>query len=115
VLTGLLQVLDLLEVMTEILDRGLGGAGVAYYALLRTPRLIEQAAPLAVLAGSLFAFSKLARESAVTAMRSTGMSAYRITLLALPAAAIVAGAQLVISASVAPQTDRALDAWWIAS
>ena len=52
----------------------LGPGGVAYYAMLRMPRLIEQAAPLAVLAGSLFAFAKLAGESAVTAMRSTGIA-----------------------------------------
>ena len=33
---------------------------------------------------SLFAFAKLAGESAVTAMRSTGISAYRITMMAAP-------------------------------
>src|SRR5690606_21935660 len=70
VLVGILQILDLLDVTTDILDRQLGAGGVAYYALLRMPRLIEQAAPLAVLAGALFAFTQLARESAVTAMRS---------------------------------------------
>ncbi|ACG78471.1 conserved hypothetical protein [Phenylobacterium zucineum HLK1] len=115
VLVGILQILDLLDVTTEILDRELGAQGVAYYALLRLPRLVEQAAPLAVLAGSLFAFAKLAGESAVTAMRSTGISAYRITLLALPAAALVAAAQLVIGMAVAPRTDAALTRWWQAT
>ena len=65
VLVGVLQILDLLDVTTEILDRGLGAGGVFYYGLLRLPRLIEQAAPLAVLAGALFAFAKLAGESTV--------------------------------------------------
>jgi lipopolysaccharide export system permease protein len=112
VLVGVLQILDLLEVTTEILDRKLGAAGVAYYALLRLPRLIEQAAPLAVLAGALFAFAKLAGESAVTAMRSTGISIYRITLQALPVAAALAVAQLAIGLAIAPRTDDALSAWW---
>ena len=57
VLVGILQILDLLDVTTDILERDLGASGVGYYALLRLPRLIEQAAPLAVLAGALFAFS----------------------------------------------------------
>jgi lipopolysaccharide export system permease protein len=115
VLVGILQILDLLDVTTDILDRKLGAEGVAYYALLRLPRLIEQAAPLAVLAGALFAFAKLAGESAVTAMRSTGISAYRITILAMPAAAVLAAIQLLIGLSIAPRTDQILSEWWEAS
>ena len=115
VLIGILQILDLLDVTTDILDRDLGAAGVGYYALLRLPRLIEQAAPLAVLAGGLFAFGKLAGESAVTAMRSTGISAYRLTLMALPAAVLIALAQLAIVIVIAPRTDARLGEWWQAS
>lgn len=115
VLAGVLQIIDLLEVTTQILDRDLGPGGVAYYAMLRMPRLIEQAAPLAVLAGSLFAFAKLAGESAVTAMRSSGISAYRITLMAAPAIVVLALAQLMIGMVIAPKTDQMLGAWWQAS
>jgi lipopolysaccharide export system permease protein len=112
VLMGILQIIDLLDVTTTILDRKLGAAGVAYYALLRAPRLFEQAAPLAVLAGCLFAFGKLAGDSAVTAMRSTGISAYRITLMALPAILVVAIAQLGVGLVLAPRTDEVLSEWW---
>ena len=35
VLAGVLQIIDLLEVTTQILDRNLGPGGVAYYAMLR--------------------------------------------------------------------------------
>lgn len=115
VLIGIFQIIDLLDVTTEILDRKLGAAGVAYYALLRLPRLIEQASPLATLAGSLFAFGKLAGDSAVTAMRSTGISAYRIALTAAPAAVALGLVQLTIGAVVAPKTDAQLSAWWQAS
>lgn len=115
VLVGILQILDLLDVTTDILDRNLGASGVAYYALLRLPRLIEQAAPLAVLAGSLFAFAKLAGDSAVTAMRSTGISAYRLTMMAIPAALVIALAQLAIGMVIAPSTDARLGEWWQAS
>lgn len=114
-LVGVLQILDLLDVTTDILERNLGAAGVAYYALLRLPRLIEQAAPLAVLAGGLFAFGKLAGESAVTAMRSTGISVYRITLAAIPAALALALVQLAIGTQIAPRTDAMLGEWWQAT
>jgi lipopolysaccharide export system permease protein len=115
ILVGVLQILDLLDVTTEILDRDLGAQGVGYYALLRLPRLIEQAAPLAALAGALFAFAKLAGESAVTAMRSTGISTYRVTLMAVPAALVLALVHLFIGMTVAPRTDARLTEWWQAS
>lgn len=115
VLVGILQILDLLDVTTEILDRKLGAAGVAYYALLRLPRLIEQAAPLAALAGSLFGFAKLAGDSAVTAMRSSGISVYRITMTAVPAALFLAAVQLAIGMAIAPRADHVLSAWWQAT
>jgi lipopolysaccharide export system permease protein len=115
VLMGILQIIDLLEVTTTILDRNLGAGGVAYYALLRAPRLFEQAAPLAVLAGSLFAFGKLAGDSAVTAMRSTGISAYRITMMSLPTILAVALLQLAVGMIIAPRTDEKLSVWWQAS
>ncbi|MBL8770357.1 MAG: LptF/LptG family permease [Phenylobacterium sp.] len=115
IMVGILQILDLLDVTTEILDRKLGAEGVAYYAMLRLPRLIEQAAPLSVLAGSLFAFGKLAGESAVTAMRSTGISAYRVTMIAAPAALALAVAQLAIGMVIAPRTDAQLSTWWQSS
>jgi lipopolysaccharide export system permease protein len=115
VLFSILQILDLLEVTTEILDRGLGTAGVLYYAALRSPRLVEQVAPIATLAGGLFAFSQLARESAIIAMRATGISAYRIVGMAMPVAFLVMALDFSCSQIIAPRTDPVLSAWWQAT
>ena len=112
VLVSILQVLDLLDATTDILERNLGVGGVAYYAALRLPGLIEQVAPLSVLAGCLFAFTQLARENAVVALRSTGVSSYRIVGNMAPA---ILGVALLHFASVqwlTPRADQALDAWW---
>jgi lipopolysaccharide export system permease protein len=115
ILFSILQILDLLEVTTDILDRGLGTAGVLYYAALRSPRLIEQVAPIATLAGGLFAFSQLARESAVIAMRATGISAYRIVGMAMPVAFLVMALDFSCTQIIAPRTDPVLSAWWQAT
>jgi len=115
ILFSILQILDLLEVTTEILDRGLGTAGVLYYAALRSPRLFEQVAPIATLAGGLFAFSQLARESAVIAMRATGISAYRIVGMALPVAFLVMALDFSCAQVIAPRTDPILANWWRAT
>ncbi len=112
ILLAVLQILDLLDVTTEIIDRGLGAAGVLHYATLRLPRLLEQVLPLSVLAGGLFAFAQLARESAVIAMRSTGVSVYRLIGIVAPVALCVAVLDYVTVEVVAPRTDPALETWW---
>ena len=115
ILFSILQILDLLEVTTDIIDRGLGTAGVLYYAALRSPRLFEQVAPIATLAGGLFAFSQLARESAIIAMRATGISAYRIVGMALPVAFLVMALDFACAQVIAPRTDPILADWWQAT
>ncbi len=112
VLFAVLQVLDLLDVTTDVLERGLGVGGVLKYALLRTPGLLIQAMPIAVLAGSLLAFTQLGRESAIIAMRASGISMFRIVGLSIPAALVVVAAHLVIGQAIAPRTDAALERWW---
>ena len=112
ILVSILQILDLLDVTPDIVERGLGAAGMLHYALLRLPRLIDQAAPISVLAGSIFAFMKLAGESSVVAMRAAGISTYRLTAMALPAALAVVLVDYAAVELVAPRTDPALQAWW---
>ena len=112
VLLGVLQILDLIEVTPDLVERGLGFAGTLQYVALRLPRLIDQAAPLAVLAGGLFTFMKLAGDSEVTAIRAAGVSAYRLAALAMPVALAVAAIDVLAVEVVAPRTDRALAAWW---
>ena len=112
VLLGVLQIIDLIEVTNQIVSRGLGFGGVLHYVLLRLPRLVDQAAPLGVLAGVIFAFMKLAGESAIVAMRAAGVSSYRLTAFVLPAALAVALLDFVSVELIAPRTDPALQAWW---
>jgi lipopolysaccharide export system permease protein len=112
ILMSILQILDLLDVTSDILDRGLGLAGVAYYAFMRLPRLFEQVAPIAVLAGGLFAFSQLARESAIVAMRASGISGYSIVGMAMPAAILVMLLDALCGQYLAPRADPALADWW---
>lgn len=112
VLMSILQMLDLLDVTPDILERGLGLGGVAYYAVMRVPRLFEQVAPIAVLAGGLFAFSQLARESAVVAMRASGVSGYRIIGMAIPAVVVVMLLNALCTQVLAPRAEPILAEWW---
>jgi lipopolysaccharide export system permease protein len=112
VLLAVLQILDLLEVTPDIIQRGLGFAGIAHYAVLHLPRLIDQAAPLGVLAGSIFAFMKLAGDSEIVAMRASGVSVYRLLRMALPVALAMVMLDFAAVEIVAPRTDPMLQTWW---
>ncbi len=113
-LIGLLQLIDLLERTNDILARG-GVKEIGRYMLLRLPGLFEQAAPFAVLAGAIFTFSQLARNSELVVMRITGLSLYQIFLRTLPVALAVAALDLVVADQITPRAEQALASWWAAS
>lgn len=112
VLTALMQLLEMLDVTGDVLDRQLGGVGLLRYALLRTPAEIVVALPLAALLGAMSAFYALARHHEVVAMRCAGLSLKRLVVLLLPVPMLLAGAQFMLSDRVVPRAEAALKAWW---
>ena len=115
ILTGLLQIVDLFDTTAEILHRGLGIAGILRYEMLRAPGMIQQILPVSVLIGGLTTFAGLARNSEMAALRSTGITIYRMILMVLPALALLAVAHFFIADQVAPRSERALSVWWKAT
>ena len=113
-LMGLLQLIDLLERTSDILARG-GALGILRYMGLRLPFMFVEVAPFAVLAGAIFTFSQLARNSELVVMRITGLSLFQIFRRTLPVALVVAGLDLVIADQVTPRAQQELAAWWAAS
>ncbi|MEO9212327.1 MAG: LptF/LptG family permease, partial [Caulobacteraceae bacterium] len=113
-LMGLLQLIDLLERTSGILARG-GILDIGRYMVLRLPFLFQQVAPFAVLAGAIFTFSQLARNSELVVMRITGMSLFQIFRRTLPVALAVAALDLVVADQVTPRAEQALATWWNAT
>jgi lipopolysaccharide export system permease protein len=113
-LIGLLQLIDLLERTNDILARG-GPLQIFHYMALRLPYLFEQVAPFAVLAGALFTFSQLARNSELVVMRISGLSLLQIFRRTLPVALAVAALDLVVADQVTPRAEQALATWWASS
>jgi lipopolysaccharide export system permease protein len=111
VLIGLVQLLELFDVTTDILQRGQGLAGIGHYSLLRLPGQFQQVASLSVLVGSIFTFTQLARTSEMVVIRATGANIYRVLRMMAPVAVGVALVDFVVSAEVAPRTQDALAHW----
>ena len=111
VLIMLVQVLELLDVTSQILDRGLGLAGIGKYSLLRLPGMFQQTAGLAVLVGSIFTFTHLSRTSEMIVIRATGANIYRVLRMMAPVAIAVAALDFVVAAEIAPRTQDELTHW----
>jgi lipopolysaccharide export system permease protein len=111
-LTALMQLLELLEVTTEVLDRGLGAAGVLRYAMLRIPAELLVALPLAGLLGSMAAFYAMARTREITALRSAGVGLGRVLIYLLPVPLLFALLHLALAQKLVPVAEGALKSWW---
>lgn len=114
-LTALMQVLELLDVTTDVLDRGLGIAGLLHYVALRTPSEVVLALPLSALLGAMSALYALARSHEITAIRAAGVSLKRLLLYLLPVPVLLALSQFALSEYVVPQAETRLKAWWDAT
>ena len=101
-LIGLLQLIDLLERTNDILARG-GSLGILRYMGLRLPFMFVEVAPFAVLAGAIFTFSQLARNSELVVMRITGLSLFQVFRRTLPVALAVACIELVVADQITPR------------
>lgn len=112
VLVGLLQLVDLFDATSDVLERGLGLGGIIHYELLRMPAMVQQVMPVSVLIGALTCFTGLARNSEMAALRASGVTIYRLVALMLPAAGLLAAAHFVVADQVAPRSERAFAAWW---
>lgn len=111
-LIGLLQIVDLFEATSEVLQRGLGFGGIVRYEVLRLPMMIEQIVPVSVLIGALTCFTGLARNSEMAALRATGTTIYRVVAMLLPAAALIATMMFLLADQVVPRSQAAFTTWW---
>lgn len=114
-LTALLQLLEMLDVTTDILKRHLGFAGVLRYAGLRTASELVLAMPLAMLIGSLFTFYTLARNHELVAIRAAGIRLRAVLAAMLPVALLLAVLQFVVADRIVPIAEARLSDWWQAT
>jgi lipopolysaccharide export system permease protein len=111
-LTGLMQLLELLDVTTDVLKRNLGAMGVLHYAVLRLPSEMVVALPLAALLGGMSTFYAMARSREITALRSAGVGLWRILLYLVPVPIVLALLQLGLTQGLVPVAEQSLKSWW---
>ena len=109
---ALLQMVELFQRGETFVARGMGLADVGRYVLLRLPPMIQQAVPLAALAGAMATFAAFGRSHEMTAIRAAGISQWRVLAMALPVPLLLSLASFVLAEQVVPTSQVRFAAWW---
>lgn len=95
-------VIDFFEKLRKFLKPDVELADILLYFLFMTPHISFQIAPVAVLMATLLSIGLLSRSNEITAMRSCGISLFRIMLPFLGFAAAVSWMLFIMSAVIVP-------------
>lgn len=110
ILAGFIALFGFFDLLGELRDVGKGSyrlTQAVLYTLLILPGRIYELMPVAVLIGTLYALSTLARHSEITVLRASGLSTWRLLVVLFRAAAWFALAAFLIGEVVAPASEQA--------
>jgi lipopolysaccharide export system permease protein len=92
----------------DLVGKGLGGAVIGEFFALSIPFIIAMTTPMAVLIATLYAFSRLAAENEITALRASGVGMRTILLPVIFAGAFFAMLMVAFNDQVLPRTNHRL-------
>lgn len=107
-LTSLLLLNFIAKRFGDLVGKGLPTRVIVEFFLLAIPFTVAMTLPMAVLVAVLYAFSRLASESEITALKASGVSMARIMLPVLAGAAVLAVAMVYFNDVVLPAANHRL-------
>jgi lipopolysaccharide export system permease protein len=107
-LTSLLLLNQVAKRFGDLAGKGLPWSVIAEFFGLAVPFIVAMTLPMAVLVGTLYAFSRLASENEITALKASGVSMRRILTPVLIGAFGVTVAMLLFNDQVMPRTNHQL-------
>ena len=108
---GLFGFFDLLNELDNVGRDGYQMHHALVYVLLLVPGRIYELMPIAVLIGSLYALTTLARNSEITVMRASGLSTAKALGLLVAIGSLFVILTFVFGEYVAPPSERAAQQW----
>ena len=92
----------------DLVGKGLGAGVIGEFFALSIPFIIAMTTPMAVLVATLYAFSRLAAENEITALRASGVGMTRVLLPVILAGALLAALMVAFNDQVLPRTNHRL-------
>lgn len=99
-------VVNLMEQLDTFLDKNAPAVVIATYYLNFLPEIIKLLAPISMLLASLFTIGKLANNNEITAMKSGGMSMYRLMFPLIFIAVMSSCAQYYFNGWIVPKSNQ---------
>jgi len=107
-LTSLLLLNFIAKRFGDLVGKGLPASVIAEFFLLALPFTVAMTLPMAVLVAVLYAFSRLASESEITALKASGVGMSRIMLPVLGGATVLAIGMVYFNDFVLPAANHRL-------
>jgi lipopolysaccharide export system permease protein len=107
-LTSLLLLNYVAKKFGDLVGKGLGANVIAEFFFLSVPFTIAMTLPMAVLVSVLYAFSRLASENEITALKASGVGMPRVLTPVLIAAAGVSALMIGFNDQVLPRANHRL-------
>ena len=92
----------------ELVGKGLPWSAIGQFFLLSIPFTLALTVPMSVLVAVLYAFSRLASENEVTAMKANGVSPWRLVAPAIVGGVLMSIALLAFNDQVLPEANHQL-------
>lgn len=108
VLTGILLINTIAKRLEGLAGRGLSWSVMAEVLVLSLPHILALTLPMAVLVATVYAFSQLAADNEVTALKASGINLNRLLIPLVAAAALFGGGMLWFNDSLLPETNHEL-------
>jgi lipopolysaccharide export system permease protein len=108
VLTGILLVNTIAKRLEGLAGRGLPWSVMAEVFVLSLPHIIALTLPMAVLVATLYAFTQLAAENEITALKASGINLNRLLIPLVVAATLFGGGMVWFNDRVLPETNHQL-------
>lgn len=96
---------SLFELVRLITDSGLGIFTAVQIFALQLPQFMMYSFPMSVLLGTLISYSRLSSDGEITALRSSGVSAYRLVVPALVLSFLISGMTFLFSEILVPSAN----------
>ena len=107
-LTSLLLLNYIAKRFGDLVGKGLGWDVIGEFFLLSVPFTIAMTLPMAVLVSTLYAFSRLAAENEITALKASGIGMNRVLVPVLLGATVIAGFMVFFNDQVLPRANHRL-------
>lgn len=107
-LTSLLLLNYIAKQIDELVGKGLSAGVIGQFFALSLPFTVAMTTPMSVLVATLYAFSRLAAENEVTALKANGISLSRLLVPVLFAASLISVGMIAFNDIVLPASNHQL-------